>query len=135
VTHRHISNSNRAIHRLATGSFGVIKFTIKATLNTSKEMVNPKNRTAGNMSSFDLFCCSVAKRSHSISLSRLTRFVTESISCSYKGNIIELSLSFIPITLNITGSKVVAKDWCSTVGNHVSKLLSPMVLSYFFIIL
>lgn len=77
-----MTNKSRAIQRLAMGSFGVIKFTIKEIANTSSESNVPNRRTAGNISSLDLFCCSVANRSHSINLSLLTKFVTSSINCN-----------------------------------------------------
>lgn len=63
VIHRHTIKSRRDRHLLAAGSLGVINGIAKDTIKTEREMNNPCMRTAGNISSDDLVCCSVANRS------------------------------------------------------------------------
>ena len=66
VIHRHITNNNKDIHRLAAGSLGVINGTARDTANTATDNNKPYGRIDGNISSSLLLCCSVANRSNSI---------------------------------------------------------------------
>ena len=63
VIHRHTIKSKRERQRLAAGSLGVMRGIARDTVNTDKEINRPCARTAGNMSSEDFVCCSVANRS------------------------------------------------------------------------
>ena len=63
VIHRHTIKSKRERQRLAAGSLGVMRGIARDTVNTDKEIKRPCARTAGNMSSEDFVCCSVANRS------------------------------------------------------------------------
>ena len=63
VIHRHTIRSNRDRHLPAARLLGVIGGTASEIAKTRIEIPSPWRRTAGNISSEDLVCSSVANRS------------------------------------------------------------------------
>lgn len=115
VIHSITTKTVSARQREAAGSVGSTAGIDVSTTKTRTETARLGKRTEGKMSSDDFICCSVAKRSHSMSLSRDTSAVTWSIS--------------------VTGSAAWLKDWRSMVLSQPSSVVSCMTLSYFLMIL